>query len=688
MRAAAVVLAAAGTLVAAVPANAARFAVGLGAGASPGRVAADVERVTGGTVADRRAELGALVLTAPTARGVARLPGVAFVERLEGKRRLAFVPPDPLAPKQWYLGRIRAFDAWAEQPPLAGPLVAIIDSGIDGEHPDLKEQIVAARSFAGGNPRVDGVGHGTFVAGIIAGRQNSQGIAGIAWPSGLIVAKVVDSDGTISLEAEVKGIRWAADRGARVINMSLGGIRNPFDADEDTFSPLEAAAVRYAYSRGAVIVAAVGNADQAPRRPWPWANYPAALPHVLGVSAITRQGSVPTFSHRDQIYNDLASPGTEMLSTLPRALTESRPGCLDQGYSDCGPEEYRNAEGTSFAAPQVTAAVALLRALRPELSADQVTEIVTRTAADANGSTGCEICPRNRDRFSGWGVLDVTAAVTRATSGKIPPRDGLEPNDDAGALARTVAGPRTTIRATLDYWDDQSDVYRIRLFEGQKLYASMSHARGVRMFLWRPGTRTLEGLTARLANRSVGHAARRQAPARVQGARAARRLLLPAGEARGEDGEGLHPQPRQVPPDLEQLILRHLAEHARRVADDDHPRRDVLRHDRAGADEGLLADLDSGTENRSASHAGSAPDRRPLDELVAALGPAHEVVVRRDDARRDEDVGLERRVGGDVCVRLDPRERTDRRVVLDQRPAADDDVVTDLDALPHARLVA
>jgi hypothetical protein len=515
MRPAAVVLAAAGALVAAAPANAARFALGLDPGASPSRVAAAVERVTGGTVADEQAELGALTLAAPSARGVARLPGVAFVERLDVERRLAFPPLDPLAPKQWYLPRIRAFDAWAEQPPLAGPLVAIIDSGIDGEHPDLKEQIVAARSFAGGNPRFDEIGHGTFVAGIVAARQNTQGIAGIAWPSGLIVAKVVDSEGVIGLEAEVRAIRWAADRGARVINMSLGGIRNPFDADQDTFSPLEAAAVRYAYSRGAVIVAAVGNADQAPRRPWPWANYPSALPHVIGVSAITRQGAVPNFSHRDQIYNDLAAPGTEMLSTLPRALTESRPQCLDQGYSNCGPEDYRNAEGTSFSAPQVTGAVALLRSVRPELTPDQVMSIVTRTAADANGSTGCGVCPQARDRFSGWGVLDVTAAVTRALSGKLPARDALEPNDDAGALARTVSGKKLTLRATLDYWDDQSDVYRIRLFPGQRLYASLSHALGARLLLWRPGTRTLEGLTAQLANRRVGRSARQGANRRL-----------------------------------------------------------------------------------------------------------------------------------------------------------------------------
>jgi hypothetical protein len=509
VRALAVVAATAAALVAAVPAHAGRFAVGLSAGASPTRVAAELEDATGGRVSDERGSLGALVLAAPAARRVGRLRGVAYVERLDGARQLAFVPSDPLASKQWYLGRIRAFDAWAAQPPLAGPLVAIIDSGIDGDHPDLKDQIVAARSFAGGSARTDSVGHGTFVAGIVAARQNTEGVAGIAWPAGLLVAKVVDADGQISLESEVEAIRWAADRGARVINMSLGGIRNPLNIDEDTFSPLEAAAIRYAYSRGAVIVAAVGNADQAPRRPWPWANYPAALPHVIGVSAITRQGLVPTFSHRDRIYNDLAAPGTEMVSTLPRELTESRSQCVEQGYSMCGPDEYRNAEGTSFAAPQVTGAVALLRSLRPELAPDQVMQIITRTAVDANAADGCSICPRNRDRFSGWGVLDVTAAVGRALAGRTPARDTLEPNDDAGGQARTVPGQKTTIRATVDYWDDQSDVYRIRLFPGQRLFASLGHGAGARMLLFRPGTRTLEGLTPQLVNQRVGRSARR-----------------------------------------------------------------------------------------------------------------------------------------------------------------------------------
>jgi hypothetical protein len=495
---------AAGALASAGPAEAARYAVGLADGASPEQVASALARATGGSVSDDLAALGALTLTAPTARAAAGVPGVAYVERLDRSRRLAFAPLDPLAARQWYLGRIRAFDAWAEQPPLAGPLVAIVDSGIDGDHPDLKEQIVAARSFVGGNPRVDELGHGTFVAGIAAARQNTQGIAGIAWPAGLLVAKVVGADRSISLEAEVKAIRWAADQGARVINMSLGGIRNPLNPDEDTFSSLEAAAVEYAASRGALVVAAVGNADQAPRRPWPWANYPAALPHVVGVSAVARDGAVPGFSHRDRIFNDLAAPGTEMFSTLPRSLTSARPQCANQGYSDCGPEEYRRAEGTSFAAPQVAAAAALLLSVRSDLAPEQVSALLTRSAVDANASSGCKACPLLRDPLSGWGVLDVTAAVTQALSGQLPRADTMEPNDDAGASARTApGGQRGTIRATSDFWDDQNDVYRIRLFPGQRLFVTLTGRPGTRVYLWRPGTRTLNSLAALAGNLRV-----------------------------------------------------------------------------------------------------------------------------------------------------------------------------------------
>src|SRR5437016_2361133 len=178
-----------------------------------------------------------------------------------------------------------------------------------------------------------------------------------------------DVDEAFGQSAAVAGVR-----GARVINLSLGGLRDPRDPDRDTYSPLEAAAVDYAVARGAVVVASVGNSDQAPQTPWPFASYPAALPHVLGVSALARDGSVPLFSDRDQIFNDIAAPGQDIFSTLPRALTKTvNATCVDQGYSDCGPDEFRHAEGTSFAAPQVAAAAALLLAQDPRLTSDQVT---------------------------------------------------------------------------------------------------------------------------------------------------------------------------------------------------------------------------------------------------------------------------------------------------------------------------
>src|SRR5207237_9276370 len=94
----------------------------------------------------------------------------------------------------------------------------------------------------------------------------------------------------------------------------------------DTDAALAADAVEYAVRRGAVVVAAVGTSDQAPATPWPYASYPAALPHVLGVSALARDGSVPLFSNRDLVYDDIAAPGQDIFSTIPRALT-THSGC-------------------------------------------------------------------------------------------------------------------------------------------------------------------------------------------------------------------------------------------------------------------------------------------------------------------------------------------------------------------------
>jgi hypothetical protein len=275
-----------------------------------------------------------------------------------------------------------------------------------------------------------------------------------------------------------------------VINMSFGGVRVPGDPASDTFSPLEAAAVRYAVSNGVLVVAAVGNADNAPTEPWGFAGYPAALPHVLGVSAIGRDGSVPIFSNRDRRYNDIAAPGEDIFSTLPRALTlNAKPGCVPQGYSECGPPEFRRGEGTSFSAPLVVGAAAVLFGVAPWAKADQVSNALTRSAADADPDTGCVRCTTGRDALTGWGLLDVESAV-QTMNDSPSEADRYEVNDDVSLAVSLWGRKGQRIRATIDYWDDRVDVYKVKLRPGQRFVARLRGPSGANtnLFLWKPGT--------------------------------------------------------------------------------------------------------------------------------------------------------------------------------------------------------
>ena len=408
-----------------------------------------------------------------------------------------FTPTDPLASKQWYLTYSNFYSSWITLPQFEPIPVAVIDSGVDASHPDLAGQILDAESFVGGKARTDSLGHGTFVAGLIgAGLDNGVGIAGLAPSAQLLIAKVVTKSRAIPVEAEARAIRWAVDNGARVINMSLGGLRDPLDPDGDTYSRLEADAVAYAVSNGVVVVAAVGNSDQAPTSPWNYASYPAALPHVLGVSATSDTGGVPSFSNRDRIYNDIAAPGLGILSILPRPLTARFPACSEQGYSSCGPEEYREAQGTSFATPQVSAAAAVLLSLHPTLRPEQVTQILESEAIDLTPETGCSACGDGRDAYSGWGRLDVASAIG-ALSKHLPTRDYYEANDDLGARAYPLSGTTRKVHAAVDFWDDQDDVYTIQLKANQPVYVGLTGVDpsvDLSLAFWLPQARSIEHL--------------------------------------------------------------------------------------------------------------------------------------------------------------------------------------------------
>jgi len=216
---------------------------------------------------------------------------------------------------------------------------------------------------------------------------------------------------------------------------------------------------------------------------------------MIGVSALTQSGNVPTFSDRDKIYNDISAPGQGIFSTLPFNLTKQHPSCVDQGYSDCGSDLFKQGAGTSFAAPQVAAAAALLIALKPSLKPDQVSNILERTATDVNASNGCSPCGPGRDALSGWGRLDIAKAIA-ALDQPLPPADRLEPNDDAGTHAPVLPPAVSQVKATLDYWDDQLDVYKTRLVKGQIVRLGLSGPAGTtsHLLLWKPGTKSVNDL--------------------------------------------------------------------------------------------------------------------------------------------------------------------------------------------------
>jgi subtilisin family serine protease len=436
------------------------------------------------------------------------LLGVGALALIAAASASAFTPTNQYYGKQWYLEQDHAFDAWVSPPQLEQVKIAIVDSGVDCSLPDFQGQIAAKKSFVGGNPCSDTQGHGTIVAGEIAGELNSAGVVGLAWGSQLLVAKVVAPDGSIPLAAEADGIRWAVDNGAQVINLSFGAVRDPAKPSLDTFSKLEAQAVAYAVSKGVTVVAAVGNADEAYTTPWPYASWPAALPHVIGVAALSRSGNVPMFSDRDPTFVDIAAPGVDIFSTFPKALTNDQSNCTPQGYTDCAAGDYRRPEGTSFAAPQVSAAAAVLLGIDPQLTSNQVATLLERTADDVNAASGCSGCPAKRDKFSGWGSLDVQAAVAALSSGKpLPPADRFEPNDRVSE-AHPLFGRKPSVTATLDFWDDPVDVYRVRLARGERLNV-VAHAHwagaSVGLSLWHEQTvaQTLHaGKTQRLSFRA------------------------------------------------------------------------------------------------------------------------------------------------------------------------------------------
>lgn len=280
------------------------------------------------------------------------------------------VPNDPLFRMQWALERIGAPQAWKYIPQSVGGVVAIVDSGVDENHPDLQGRIVEGKNLIDNSDDVnDQHGHGTAIAGIVAASTNNEiGISGICPNCQILPVKVLDESGEGTYAHVIAGILWAADRKAGVINLSLGSYG---------FSRFLAEAIDYANQSGAVIVAAGGNeATQVPL-------YPGALPGVISVSASDTNDQLWAGSNYGAAI-DIAAPGVRIVSLSP-----------DKGYM--------MATGSSFSAAQVSGVAALVRTKHPLLKNAQVAQVLFQTADDLG--------EKGKDDFYGFGRINAARAL-------------------------------------------------------------------------------------------------------------------------------------------------------------------------------------------------------------------------------------------------------------------------------------
>lgn len=307
----------------------------------------------------------------------------------------SYVPDDPRYGEQWNLPMVGAPAAW-DVARGKGVIVAVIDTGIayqDGPRSKVVEDLAGA-SFVDGydfvNDRVEALddhGHGTHVAGTIAQRTgNGRGVAGVAFEATLMPLKVLSAQGSGTAADIADAIYFAADEGARVINMSLGG---------GSASAVMADAVAYARKKGVVVVCAAGNNGRGV------VEYPAAYPGAFAVSAVGPSGELASYSSWGKELA-IAAPGGDRqrggdkAGILQNTIDPARPGATDV---------YLAFNGTSMATPHVAGAAALVISAGVT-DADDVERILRASAKDVGGQAWSE-------RY-GDGLLDVGAAAQQA----------------------------------------------------------------------------------------------------------------------------------------------------------------------------------------------------------------------------------------------------------------------------------
>ncbi|MEU6253012.1 type VII secretion-associated serine protease mycosin [Streptomyces sp. NPDC047043] len=349
---------------------------------------------------------------------------------------VALVPPtaahaDGIRAQQWALDAMHTTQAW-QTTKGKGITVAVLDTGVEADHPDLVGNVLTAKDMIGFGAKQGQrawARHGTAMAGIIAGHGHgpgdADGVMGIAPEAKILPVRVILEDGDSARgkarstrgNALAEGIRWAADHGADVINLSLGD-----DSASAHPEPAEDEAVQYALKKNVVVVASAGNGGDKGDH----VSYPAAYPGVIAATAVDRYGTRASFSTR-RWYSTVSAPGDKIVIADPD-------------------HKYYEGWGTSAASAFVSGAVALIKAAHPGLTPAQIKQLLEDTAR--NPPAG------GRDDSRGFGFIDPAAAIKAA--GRLKPEglqvasygekyfgsgpDAAKSEDDTSSWAAPLAG--------------------------------------------------------------------------------------------------------------------------------------------------------------------------------------------------------------------------------------------------------
>ncbi|TPG85814.1 serine protease [Brevibacillus laterosporus] len=334
-------------------------------------------------------------------------------------------PNDPYFSKQLHLSQIRAIEAWKIVNSNTAIKIAVLDSGVDSSHPDLKDNLLPTINLVQGESASDLNGHGTNVIGILGAKgNNATGVTGVLWNAKILPIKVLDKKGFSSSDRLAAGIRRAVNEGSKIILMSASTLY---------YSKALEDAVDFAEDRGVVVVAATGNEGSR-------VNYPAAFPTVIAVGAVTGSNTIHSRSNFGPEIN-LVAPGVNVYTT-------ARGG----GYDPM--------KGTSAAAPQVAGAAALILAKNPTMNPLEVRQLLYHSATKLNGTRW--------DKRTGYGLLNIQKAVMSTL-----PDDINEPNNSQQTAAAFPM--ESQIRGSLSEKDKSDWFYTDIPYEGTlELHAEVS----------------------------------------------------------------------------------------------------------------------------------------------------------------------------------------------------------------------